>query len=135
MKEICQIVEEMYGDPPRRGYTVLVPEEVYDAIMTLAKSRVRASREKTRREYESDSFKQFWAAYPKKIGKGAAWKAWVMASVPTSTVLAAIEAQKQTDQWRKDNGQFIPHPATWLNQRRWEDEVQKPLHGDDEDYK
>jgi len=38
-------------------------------------------------------------------------------------VLSAIAAQKATDQWKKDGGQFIPLPATWLRQGRWDDEV------------
>ena len=40
-------------------------------------------------------------------------------------VLKAIEAQKHSAQWQRDNGQYIPYPATWLNQGRWEDEVQE----------
>ncbi|MDA2911413.1 hypothetical protein MYX04_10830 [Nitrospiraceae bacterium AH_259_D15_M11_P09] len=39
------------------------------------------------------------------------------------TMLAKIEQQKQSRQWQKDEGEFIEHPSTWLNQRRWEDEV------------
>ena len=38
-------------------------------------------------------------------------------------MVSAISAQKQSRQWRENNGQYIPNPATWLNQRRWEDEV------------
>ena len=38
-------------------------------------------------------------------------------------MLEAIDRQKQTTAWRKNNGQRIPHPATWLNNRQWEDEV------------
>ena len=38
-------------------------------------------------------------------------------------ILKAIEAWKQTDQWKENNGQFIPYPATWLNKHRWEDEI------------
>jgi len=41
-----------------------------------------------------------------------------------------VNAQKATEQWRKDNGQFIPHPQTWLNQRRWEDDVEPAEAGD-----
>jgi hypothetical protein len=37
-------------------------------------------------------------------------------------MVAALERQGQWPQWRKDGGQFIPHPATWLNQGRWADE-------------
>jgi len=38
-------------------------------------------------------------------------------------ILNAIEQQKQSEQWSKDGGQFIPLPATWLNNQRWEDDV------------
>lgn len=38
-------------------------------------------------------------------------------------MLNAIEIAKQSMQWNKDNGQYIPNPATWLNQKRWEDEI------------
>lgn len=38
-------------------------------------------------------------------------------------MLNAIETAKQSRQWNKDNGQYIPNPATWLNQKRWEDEI------------
>ena len=39
-------------------------------------------------------------------------------------MLKAIEVQKKSEQWQRDNGQYIPHPSTWLNQRRWEDEME-----------
>ena len=68
-------------------------------------------------------FDRFWAAYPKKVGKDAALRAFKKTKVPVETMIQAIEAQKQSDQWQKSGGQFIPNPATWLNQGRWEDEV------------
>lgn len=69
------------------------------------------------------SFDVFWSAYPKKVGKGAAEKAWGKAKINghVPDLMAALEAQKLSDQWRKDGGQYIPNPATWINQRRWED--------------
>ena len=69
-------------------------------------------------------FEMFWRAYPKKVGKGAAERAF--AKVPSGMMkqmLAAIELQKRSEQWLKDNGQYIPNPATWLNEKRWLDEV------------
>jgi hypothetical protein len=39
-------------------------------------------------------------------------------------MVKAIEVQKKSEQWQRDNGQYIPHPSTWLNQRRWEDEME-----------
>ena len=73
-------------------------------------------------------FDQFWSCYPRKIGKGAAKKAWEKLKPDLETVLLAIEAQKQSPAWQKEGGQFIPHPATWLNQERWADsvEIEKP---------
>lgn len=68
-------------------------------------------------------FGEFWSAYPRKVGKGEAEKAWkVTKGVELKTILQAIERARATEQWRKDGGQFIPHPATWLRQKRWEDE-------------
>jgi hypothetical protein len=40
-------------------------------------------------------------------------------------MIQAIQTQKKTQQWIKENGQFIPHPYTWLNQGRWQDEVEQ----------
>ncbi len=38
------------------------------------------------------------------------------------TLLTAIRRQKCGSQWSRENGRYIPNPATWLNQGRWEDE-------------
>ena len=70
-------------------------------------------------------FEKFWSAYPKKVGKKSAKKAFDRANMPIETLLAAIERQKCSTQWSKDNGQFIPNPSTWLNQGRWEDELEQ----------
>ena len=69
-------------------------------------------------------FLTFWKAYPRKVGKLAAIKAWLRQKPPIDAVLAALEWQRGDEQWVKDGGQFIPHPSTYLNNRRWEDERQ-----------
>lgn len=70
-------------------------------------------------------FAEFWKAYPKKVGKASCLKAWKKLK-PTAElfdhIMAALEAQKHTEQWRRDGGRFIPNPLTWLNQGRWDDE-------------
>ena len=50
-------------------------------------------------------------------------KAFRRVKAPLETLLTAIDRQKRGDQWSRDNGRYIPNPATWLNQGRWEDEV------------
>lgn len=66
-------------------------------------------------------FAEFWNAYPTKVGKQPARKAFDKVKVPVKTLVDAIERQKCSSQWSKDGGQYIPNPATWLNQQRWED--------------
>ena len=71
-------------------------------------------------------FDEFWKSYPKKQGKDAAKTSFVKRKVGKELLqqmLSAIDQQKSTDQWKKDGGQFIPAPATWLNQGRWQDEI------------
>ena len=72
-----------------------------------------------------DYFNQFWSAYPKKKGKGDAEKVWKSLKPPIDAVLSAIENQRKSADWIKDNGQYIPYPAKWLRGKCWEDEVQQ----------
>lgn len=76
-------------------------------------------------EERQNDFEVFWNAYPKKAGKKAAIKAWEKAKDKPNVVdmVQAIEKFKKSPQWMKENGQFIPHPSTWLNEGRWADEV------------
>ncbi len=69
-----------------------------------------------------DGFEDFWNAYPRKVGKLAALKAFAKQKPPTAQTLRAIKTQSASEAWRKDGGQFIPHPSTWLNEGRWQDE-------------
>ena len=63
-------------------------------------------------------FSEFWSLYPRKTAKGAAEKAWLKAIQQTDaqTILAGVRSCKFSS-----DPQYIPHPATWLSQRRWED--------------
>ncbi len=96
--------------------------EQEDEIKEEKQVKEKSKTENKQQEY----FSIFWASYPKKVGKGAAEKSWKKIK-PTKDLLEkmlnAIETAKQSMQWNKDNGQYIPNPATWLNQKRWEDEI------------
>lgn len=75
---------------------------------------------------QGEGFDAFWQAYPKKVAKEAARKAFGKrkpGAALLAEMLAAIAVQSGSEQWRKDGGQFIPYPATWLNEARWEDVV------------
>jgi len=84
-----------------------------------------SSNQEPRTKQPSIGFQEFWKSYPRKIGKGAAQKAWDKLKPDLDTVLAALAWQTKQDAWIKDAGQYIPHPGTYINQQRWLDE--KPL--------
>ncbi len=71
-------------------------------------------------------FAAFWSAYPRKVRKATAQQAWEQVNPDATlcaTIMAAVEQQKRSVQWKKDNGQYIPNPAKWLSEHRWEDKL------------
>lgn len=78
-------------------------------------------------DLQEERFGVFWSAYPKKVGKQAALKSWKKIK-PTAElferILSSLEMAKQSDQWQREHGRFIPNPTTWLNQGRWDDELE-----------
>ncbi|WP_374697303.1 replication protein [Alcaligenes nematophilus] len=82
----------------------------------------------------ADAFARFWAVYPKKRSKGSAEKAFSKIN-PDEQLLAkiirGIERAKTLEDWKKANGQYIPYPASWLNARGWEDEIEGVGDSDD----
>ena len=73
-------------------------------------------------------FEQFWQEYPKKAAKQYALKAWNRIKPDKALfekMLKALREQKQSEQWRRDNGKYIPNPATWLNGGYWDNEIQE----------
>lgn len=73
-------------------------------------------------------FERFWDQYPRKEKKQTAYKAWCVEAKHCKeiqdAIFAALDWQIDQPQWLKDDGQYIPHPTTWLNQKRWDD---KPM--------
>src|SRR5262249_53309098 len=94
---------------------------------------------RTRKTVEpSSDFNLFWNAYPRKVKKPVAERAWAKVS-PTpeevAKIIDAVERSKKSDDWQREEGRFVPHPSTWLNHRRWEDEfsvaTEAPLSAED----
>lgn len=122
-----QTVGNATEDPPQsRGYAAASPAAMQGrgTVKGEGESRdtslrsVSPARE-ARHEIVDRDFEDFWSAYPRKVGKEAARKAWKTARkrAPVEQIAAGLNAAK----WPSDR-QFIPHPATWLNQGRWQDE-------------
>jgi len=110
------VVQETGNDLPFLAPT----KETFTKTNTKTKSRAPAP------AYMGE-FEKFWKEYPRKVGKRAAQKAWKKNGMPgIDKILEAIVQQRASPQWNTEGGRFIPNPATWLNQGRWDDE---PLKG------
>lgn len=72
-----------------------------------------------------DAFEAFWFAYPKKVGKMAAYNAWKKHKrhFTTDKILRSVHTHKKSKDWKKDGGQYVPNPSTYINQHRWEDDL------------
>jgi hypothetical protein len=115
------------------GYLLLNYGAFYekDATAAVRQKRFRAAKKKSHGKgkvvlISYNDFDIFWEAYPRKTAKATALKSWqklMPDDALVNTIITALEVHKQSPQWVKEEGQFIPHPATWLNQRRWEDAV------------
>lgn len=102
--------------------TLIAKDEVLSLLTAIEKNtapRVQQKRDKPPEAYTED-FEAFWKVYPRKIGKGAAFKAWQTKKPPFRIVMAAV-ASCLTHIWQNSEKRFIPHPATWLNEKRWQD--------------
>lgn len=80
----------------------------------------------------SDLFNAFWEVYPRKQGKGNA-KRWFNTHKPNKELvdkmIKTVTLYSKSVEWTKEKGKYIPHPTTWLNGERWEDEA--PILGQD----
>ena len=78
--------------------------------------------------WEPQMFERFWKLYPRKRDKLKALRAWDKLKADRKlmqTMSAALKAQMATEEWQRDNGRAIPYPSTWINNRRWEDELEQ----------
>lgn len=78
------------------------------------------------KELPQPGFQVFWEAYPKKVAKKDALRAWARTGAEdhAGEVLASVSAWKLTEQWQ--DFEFIPYPATFLNRTQWKEPVPRP---------
>lgn len=110
----------------RTGVTQAPRERDASAIEASSTNTNTNTNKETRTSPSAPGFEEFWSAYPRRVGKDAALKAFAKRKPDEGLLdrmLCAIKAQNASEAWRKDAGQFIPHPSTWLNEGRWQDEA------------
>lgn len=93
-------------------------------INTNIQNTNKKNTNKQKEKYKKEIFEKFWETYPKKVDKQKTIK-WFEKNNPTeelvNIMVGQIEKLKKTKQWQ--NKQYIPNPTTWLNGKRWEDEI------------
>jgi len=139
LRDIYYDENKAYSQSPGDGKTPCIPQTVSepytDGIPTVyqavdnrypqeRKGKDSIGKDSIGQSIEGDPFETFWNVYPKKVGKEAAREAFSKCTQPLDLLVNAIEKQKQSVQWNKENGRYIPNPATWLSQGRWSDEVE-----------
>lgn len=127
-------MEELYS---RRTVKCYTKAELMGLIATLyplnginvykqPQSKVKYSKVEKSKENHVSGFEEFWQLYPKKEAKQPALTSWNKINPDDelfAVIIEAVNNQRKTDKWQRENGKYIPMPATWLNQRRWEDQT------------
>jgi len=111
---------------PSRGDN-LSPEVVSNITkLDIASNTKTSSHDKLAHPNNTPMFQAFWHAYPRRIGKGAARTAFKRALSFASSddiIQGAIHYSKHCEEMGTEN-QYIPHPSTWLNGERWDDDLE-----------
>lgn len=104
-------------------------------LHTCAPSQKRKA-EREGQKAKEEWFSEFWQAYPKRRDEERARKSFFkIKNLPDvfPHLMKGLEQQKASADWKKDGGKYIPYPSTWLNNKRWKDElptqIQPPAHG------
>lgn len=128
--ETPQSKEKHSKEKKSRGNQSVSPSEKSGeslTVETVGMATGSETRELPSMTLTEQRFEELWKAYPRRVGKQAALTAFKKIK-PTAElftrILAAIGAARRTEQWQRENGRYIPNPATWLNQGRWDDEIE-----------
>lgn len=113
------------------------PKSYQEATQDGANSKDDSIQKSTEEKRLDAGFDEFWECYPKKQDKESA-KSEYFALCPTpqihEKIINALKKQKKTEEWQREKGRFIPHPAKWLKGKRWEDKTENTFSTEDSFY-
>jgi hypothetical protein len=124
-----------------RKHGLMPPDSLsIDYCMSINRQQEEEEEEETDKEKEQETekprenvsaFDEFWQAYPLRVGKQEALKAWTRRRCDKllPQILSGVRRCKISQAWTKEAGRYIPHPATWLNRGGWEDDLTPELNG------
>ena len=128
--DIYEIPKDLYDDLPHpKNPDMDNPDMVFPDMENY--TQLNTNKENTNKlkinnkEIYKERFEEFYKSYPKHLKKAEVEK-WFYKNKPDETLFKTIMTQlekfKQTREW--SNTQYIPYPSTWLNQKRWEDQIE-----------
>ncbi len=123
--------------PPNRGDASGESGTTSPPESSPVPTRPDPSRPETPRPAGAERFDDFWKLYPRKAGRGAAVRAWKSAlkKADPDAILEALREQLPSIAMQlRTDGDFRPHPATWLNGERWTDDAAAPTQKPDDPY-
>lgn len=111
-------------DSRRGGVVVALFDEIEKPSLRSHTAELRSAARAGARE--ADAFDEFWAAYPRRVGKGAARKAWAKATKKAAPEEIIAGARRYAADPRRQSAdiRYTAHPSTWLNAERWTDEIE-----------
>jgi hypothetical protein len=123
-----ELTSKRQADDRQMTGEAAVKRQQYNNNNNNNKETKEQNKSSLRSESVSQTFLTFWIEYPKKVARQAAEKAWAKLKPDADLmekIMSGLYRWKNSGQWTREDGRFIPHAATWLNGRRWEDEVKK----------
>lgn len=115
-------IHDIKGCNPRRPY---ITGRTNTRITPLPPAEAGGADTGVEKSTEPEAFEVFFAAYPRKVGKVQAQQEWEKLAPDESLrkrIVGAVHAWARTPEWQRNGGQFIPKPARWLRESRWNDE-------------
>ena len=125
LRQSIKVIQNQITILIEQGYIVECLEGIEQVYTIASTDKIRLDKDNIILKKDNiivDQFDIFWGAYPRKIGKANAEKAWIKHKPPIDIVLKTLLWQIKSKEWFQDNGKYIPHPTTWLNAKRWLDE-------------
>ena len=111
-------IKEELPEPKRK-----IPEELPESCENKNKNKDKNKEKNKDNSQMAAAFEMFWEAYPRKENRQKAFEVFGRVNVPVMVLLEAVRQQQGSDQWNREGGRFIPSPARWLEEKRWQDRL------------
>lgn len=121
------VISQSIGETADDVITIRITEDQAQQIAKFlsGKSTQVSTDSETDSPELQEGWLEFWAEYPRKDSKARAFDLWKRHRLHAhrEVVMNHLRSVKNTEQWTRDGGKFVPHAATYLSQKRYLDEV------------